>query len=63
MMISARGLPANRESELREALELIRAGYQAIALRDGVTLHELRAAQRARDDLSAAAHERYRARP
>lgn len=58
---SARGWPANRESELREALAIISEGFAALANREGATLAECCAYQRNRDWLASAAHERYRA--
>ena len=58
--ISARGLPANRESELRDCLEVIRAGQIALQMRDNVTIEECRAFARQAAWLSALAHERYR---
>ena len=61
MDISARGLPANRETELREALAIIDAGWRAFSMRDGVTLAEVAAYARNRDFLTSAAHDRYRA--
>jgi hypothetical protein len=60
MLKSARDLPANRESELRDAMTLAHAGFSVLANREGVTLAELNAYQRNRDWLISAAHDRYR---
>jgi hypothetical protein len=60
-LISAKGLPANRESELREALAIINNGYAALVWRDGVTPAEAEAYRRNRDALASLAHDRYRA--
>jgi len=59
-MKSAKGLPANRESELRDMAALIEAGFTALAMRDNVTLDALNAYQRQRDFLVTAASARYR---
>lgn len=60
MTISANGLPANRESELRDTLAIIRAGQTDMQMRDGVTLAQCRAFARQAEFLSDAAHKRYR---
>ena len=59
-MKSARGLPANRESELRDMVAVIEAGFTALAMRDSVTLDQLNAYQRQLDYLTTAANARYR---
>lgn len=60
MIKSAKGLPANRESELRDCLEVIRAGQAALQMREGVTLAECEAYRRQAEFLSNCAHGRYR---
>jgi hypothetical protein len=60
MTKSAKGLPANRESEVRDAQALINAGFTALAMREGVTLAELNAYQRQAAFLSEAVANRYR---
>lgn len=60
MLKSAKGLPANRESEHQEAINLINAGWRALAMRDGVTLAELNAYRRQREFLSNCIAARYR---
>jgi len=59
-MISSNGLPANRESELRDAMALIRAGQAALNMADGVTPAMVACNARQADFLSDAAHKRYR---
>lgn len=59
-MKSAKGLPANRESELRDALAVANEGFTALAMRQGVTTAQLEAYRRQRDFLIDAAHTRYR---
>ena len=58
---SALGLPANRESEERDARALIEAGFRALAMADGVTLAGLECYRRQREFLSDAIAKRYRA--
>lgn len=58
---SSNGLPANRESELRDMLAIIDSGFTALAMRDGITLDALRAYQRQREELSTMASGRYHA--
>lgn len=60
MNTSANGLPATRESELRDALAIIWAGQMDLQMRDGVTLAQCRAYARQAEFLSNAAHKRYR---
>lgn len=59
MTLSAKGLPANRESEERDAHALISAGFTALAMVDGVTVDALNAYRRQREFLSAAVTARY----
>jgi len=59
-MKSANGLPANRESELRDCLAVIRAGQVALQMTDGVTVAQCEAYARQAEFLSNAAHARYR---
>lgn len=58
--ISSKGLPANRESELRDCMEVIQAGQIALQMRDGVTLAECNAYARQAQFLNNAAHAHYR---
>ena len=58
-MKSANGLPANRESDLRECMALIRAGQNALNMQNGVTIAQLEAYRRQAEFLSRAAHDRY----
>lgn len=60
MDISAKGLPANRESELRDAIAVANAGFTALAMADGVTSAQVKAYARNRDFLISAANVRYR---
>ena len=57
---SANGLPANRESELREALAIIREGQIALQMRDNVTIAQCEAYARSAEFLASAANARYR---
>jgi len=57
--ISSKGLPANRESELRDCMAVIQAGQIALQMRDGVTLAECNAYARQAQFLSDCAFERY----
>ena len=58
-LISSKGLPANRESELRDCIAVIQAGQIALQMRDGVTLAELNAYRRQAEFLSDCAAKRY----
>lgn len=60
MLKSAKGLPANRESELRDALAVANAGFTALAMAEGVTGAQVECYRRQRDFLIDAAHTRYR---
>jgi hypothetical protein len=60
MIKSAKGLPANRESELRDCLALIQAGQLELQMREGVTLAQCEAYWRQAEFLSDMAHKRYR---
>lgn len=58
--LSANGLPANRESELREALAIIQAGQIALQMRNNVTKAQCEAYARNAAFLASAANDRYR---
>ena len=60
MIKSSKGLPANRESELRDALALILAGQRVLNMADGVTPEMVSCNARQAEFLSDAAHKRYR---
>ena len=61
-MLSSKGLPANRESEARDANTVLEAGFTALAMRDDITVTALECYRRQYEFMSRAITKRYQDR-